>query len=385
MAPTFELICHHTYSGFGGLPVDLSDHDSHGQAFDTEFLKDGVASGSGALRFAQPQSRVLIPASSPWQTLGGIKVEITARLNGYRSLPRNLIRGPGSFMFFVWNRELIAAYETTKSTWPGSNLERISTFSNPIQYPAYQFEEWFDQWPAFFQYVHSPAYQVPFDKWITFGFVHNGLDTMELYAYGQLVAQRTGLLAGVPGVGPEGVFIGAGTGFVLNGDIDEVKVWRVNPHIVDGEFFSRPADEGVARCWERFFRSLAKALERHPDCARFIQGALDDLLDRMQRTIVAKGPETRERFDRTSREYLLLWRDGKLDSPEMARLFTDWCEWLRLVDISIEQDPALQRLLQSDCLRRVLAECEPPDCDPQMAEFLRLIVQNCRQGAATSA
>ena len=380
MAPTFELICHHTYSGFDGLPVDLSDHDSHGQAVDTEFLKDGVAPGSGALRFARPQSRVLIPVSSPWQTLSGIKVEITARLNGYHSLPRNLIRGLGSFMFFVWNRELIAAYNTTKPTWPGSNLERIGTLSNPIQYPTYQLP--FDAWLTF---VPSTTYQVPFDQWVTFGFVHNGLDTMELYADGRLVARRTGLLAGVPGVGPEGVFIGAGTGFVLGGDIDEVKVWRLNPHIVDGEFFSRPADEGVARCWERFFRSLAKALERHPECARLIQGALDDLLDKMQRTIVAKGPETRERFDKTSREYLLLWRDGKLDSPEMARLFADWCAWLRLVDISIERDPALQRLLRSDCLRRVLAECEPPDCDPQMAEFLRLIVQNCRHDAATSA
>ncbi len=41
---------------------------------------------------------------------------------------------------------------------------------------------------------------------------------------------------------------GAGTGFVLNGDIDVVKVWRLNPHLVDEEFFSRPVEERVADC-----------------------------------------------------------------------------------------------------------------------------------------
>ncbi len=50
MASTFQLICHHTYSGFGGLPVDLSDYESHGQSIDTTF-PDGIAQGSGALNF----------------------------------------------------------------------------------------------------------------------------------------------------------------------------------------------------------------------------------------------------------------------------------------------------------------------------------------------
>ena len=39
MTLTFELILHHTYSGFDGLPVDLSDYDSHGNTIDTDFLK----------------------------------------------------------------------------------------------------------------------------------------------------------------------------------------------------------------------------------------------------------------------------------------------------------------------------------------------------------
>ena len=367
MASTFELICHHTYSGFGGLPVDLSDHDNHGQAIDTTFSPNGIAPGSGALSFHNA-GRVHIPVGPVWQTLGGLKIEVTARLNGYRSLPRVLIRGGfNSFILCVWNRELIASYQTTKPTWPGSNNERIGAITDPIQ---------------------DPAYRVPFDKWVTFGFMHDGLDTMELYADEQLVARRTGLLAGVPGVGSQGVLIGTGgnyTDHVLDGDIDEIKVWRLNPHIMDEQFFSRPVDKAVANCWERFFRTLAEALDRHPDCAQLIGGAINDVLDRLRRTIIATGPETRERFEKTSQEYLQLWRAGKLDSPEMEKLFADWCTWLRLVDVSIEDDPALQDLHRSDCLKQVLAECEPLDCDPQLAALVQLITRNCHQGRATPA
>jgi hypothetical protein len=51
MPTSFELICHHVYAGCDGLPLDLSDHDNHGQAIDTEFLKNGVTPYSGARRF----------------------------------------------------------------------------------------------------------------------------------------------------------------------------------------------------------------------------------------------------------------------------------------------------------------------------------------------
>src|SRR5262245_41870995 len=148
----WELICHHTYK-LGGLAVDLSDHDCHGQAIDTTFVTDGIAPGSGALNF-QNTGRVHIPVSPVWQRLGGIRVEVTARLTGPRSLPRTFIRGaaqPGgapSFIFCVWNRELIASYATTQSTWPSANHERIGSISNPIQYST------------------DPVYQVPFDPWM---------------------------------------------------------------------------------------------------------------------------------------------------------------------------------------------------------------------------
>ena len=55
MAELWELICHHTYGGIPGVVVDLSPRaTSHGQVFgldDGDFLADGLATGSGAVRF----------------------------------------------------------------------------------------------------------------------------------------------------------------------------------------------------------------------------------------------------------------------------------------------------------------------------------------------
>ena len=75
---------------------------------------------------------------------------------------------------------------------------------------------------------------------VSLGLMHDGFDTMELYVNGRTIARRTGLLANVPPVGPLGVSIGnePDRDDPLVGDIDEVKVWRLNPRFMDEEFFS---------------------------------------------------------------------------------------------------------------------------------------------------
>jgi hypothetical protein len=243
MTSTFELICHQTYSQWGGLPVDLSDYDSHGQAFDTEFLNDGIAPGSGAIRFPLPQSRILVPSSPASSSLTGIKVEVTVRRTSRLSRFQTLVAGHNSFSFFLIEDQLGASFRG-KSTQPLATSDGLNAETNG---------------------VISPRWTMTLgSKWVTLGFLHDGIDTMELYADGQLIARRTDLLASVPPVGPIGISIGnepdGGGRSFLGGDIDDVKIWRLNPHLMDLEFFSRPVNEAVAKCWKRFFRSLGKAL-----------------------------------------------------------------------------------------------------------------------------
>jgi hypothetical protein len=362
MSSAFELICHHTYKG---LPVDLSDYDSHGQAFDTEFLADGAEPGSGAVRFTLPQSRILVPTSPASKSLGGIKVEVTLRrplpLTEFQNDVVTLVAGHNSFLFFLAGSELRARFEGPRSQLLEGNV-LLPTDSGGIS---------------------SPRGSVLLGKdWTTLGFLHDGIDTMELYADGQLIARRTDLLANVARVGPLGISIGndPGGNCFLGGEIDEVKIWRLDPSIMDRQFFERPVDKAVAKCWERFFHSLAKALKRYPDCGRHLDGTLITMIYEIRRAIMAYGPETRARYIKTCEQYLQLWRAGKLDSPEMAKLFADWCAWLRLVGFSCKDDPAVKNLLQSDCLKKVLAEVKPLDCDPQFLSLIRLIIENCPEG-----
>jgi hypothetical protein len=150
---------------------------------------------------------------------------------------------------------------------------------------------------------------------------------------------------------------------------------------MDRQFFERPMDKAVSECWHRFFHSLGKALQRNPDCARQIDRTLVAMIDGIRRSIMSYGPETRDRYISTCQQYLQLWRSGKLDSPEMKKLLADWCAWLRLVGFSFSDDPAIKNLLQSDCLKVVLAECAPLNCDPQFSALISLIMKNCPECA----
>ena len=361
MTSTFELICHHTYKG---LLVDLSDYDSHGQAFDTEFLADGSVPGSGAVRFKSLQSRILVPASPASKSLIGIKVEATVRRPRRLNRFSTLVAGHNSFNFFLIEDQLGATFRG-KSTQPLAQSDGLNAETDGVIFP---------RWTMTLG-----------NKWVTLGFLHDGIDTMELYADGQIIARRTNLLASVPSVGPLGISIGNdpdGDGLCFfGGEIDEIKIWRLDPSIMDRQFFERPMDKTVAECWTRFFHSLTEALKRYPDCARQIDARLVAMIDGIRRNIMAHGPETRDRYIKTCQQYLQLWRAGKLDGPEMAEVFADWCAWLRLVGFSFKDDLAIKDLLQSDCLKTILAECEPLHCDPQFLALLRLIMKNCPQCA----
>ncbi len=355
----WELICHHTYR-WDGLPIDLSHYDCHGDSNSAGFLPDGTAIGSGAVRFTGPQNRIWIRLDRAqderkrraWRPLVGIRVEAMVRVHAPSSAaylpqelswPGTIVAGDDAFSFTVRGTLLLATFRG-KSTQPLQTTDWIDSYSDALSQP----------------------YNLPIGQWVSVGFLHDGLDTMELLVNGQVIARRRGLLASVPGVGSGGVSIGNSADNqpnYLNGDIDEIKVWRLDPRGMGNEFLSRPIDDATADCWEQFLRKLREILDRHPECARLFRTSLTTILERLRWAIVGKGPETRARFAKTGKEYARLWRAGKLDSPEMGQLLADWCTWQRLVGISIEDDPEFQETPQitmhaADC-RRASQVCDP--------------------------
>jgi hypothetical protein len=372
MGPQFELICHHTYAGWNGVAVDLSDHDSHGvpdSKPDLPFLSDGMSQGSGAIRATKDKSRLRVKTTSPaWSQLGGIRIEALVRRGPAMTHAQTIVAGHNSFSVHFMGGVLFASFHCPgKSTYPLQDSDHISPWSNGFG---------------------GQVTDVPQHKWVQIAFAHDGFDTMELQVDGVLIARRSGLLATIAPIGPKGLSIGNAPDRddqFLNGDIDELKIWRRDPHNMEREFFARPTDTATSDCWERLFRELARALDRHPDCRTLLGMQIAETIDRLKRAVVAKGPETRERFFHTSDKYFELWSSGKLDHPDMARLFADWCVWLRLVGVSIADDPGVQALGRSDCLRKVLAEMKPLECDPQVAALIKSIQRGCSGGAPDDA
>jgi len=361
MKNPFELICFQTYAGWQGLPVDLSDHESHGQSFGTDFLPDGATPGSGAVRFPTPHSRILIDKSPASKSVTGIIIEATVRLTRRLNRISTLVAGHNSFSFFLVEGQLRATFRG-KSTHPLANSDGLDSDSDGVVFPRWT---------------------MPIgNRWLKLAFIHDGVDTMELYVDDQLIARRSGLLASVPPVGPLGISIGnepdRDDSCFLGGDLDELKIWRLDPSIMDREFISRPMGDKVAECWKNFFRSLAEALRKHPDCAQKIDVMLKVMIDGLRRAIVTKGPETRDRYIKTCEHYEDLWRAGKLDGPAMSRLLSDWCAWLGLTGFSFKDEATVKSLLESDCLKKVLADLAygALDCDPQFKAFLQHATQS---------
>ena len=332
MAELWELICHHTYRGIPGVVVDLSPcAASHGQAFgldDSDFLADGIATGSGSVRFYKQGGRIRVPAEAiPWQSIVGVKGEVTLR----RQPSMGFIIDSDAFQFHI----------------------RGNTFDSPVA--------WFSSYPTQYSEISSAfdpvgpqPYRVPNGQWVTLGFMHDGFGTMELYADGQVVARRTGVYAPVNAPGGAGLSIGNALhsgGLSCNGEIDDVKIWRLNPRRFDDEFYSRPMDRETAECWMRFRREIDDAFRRHPDCAKQIGSAVKNAVDRPDPSGDRQGPETQKRArDAPQGIQSLVARGARSTAP---RWWT--CSWTSLAGCgspaSLRIAPSARPLRNSACLK----------------------------------
>ncbi|MDT5211031.1 MAG: hypothetical protein QOF67_3446 [Mycobacterium sp.] len=351
MADTWELICHHTYSGTPGVVYDLSPkHESPGTAVDladSDFLADGATAGSGAVRFDTSGALIRIPANKSWQPLDAVRAEVTLLLDpsppgGIPSVSRLI--DAGSVQFDIRSGGLRAWF----ISYP-LRYSEVSTHLNGV----------------------VPNFQVPTGRWMTAGFLHDGFAVQELTLDGQVVARADLPLWPVTGAGDVTIGNAAGGGTPIRGLLDEVKVWRSNPRRTFEEFFDRPMDEATARCWADYLRQFAQWMRTHPDCARLLQEAVKTAGDSVVRQALTHRPHTRRRTLDTAKRYRRLWSAGELDSPAMAKLLADLRTSLRSTGAGPDTNPDVQALLDSDCLRQFLSEVGPPECDPAFLAMLR--------------
>jgi hypothetical protein len=310
MADPWELILHHTYAGTPGVIFDESpSRGSHGVAVnlaDSDFRTDGMSIGSGAVIF-HPGSSIRVAASTSWSQLSGLRGEVVCARES--SVAENTLIDGGSFRFYTRGPHFFARF----SADPNQNTQ-IDTHLNPV----------------------VPNFQLPSGRWITLGFVYDGASTMELYLDGTTVARVQRPLWPVNAANNLSIGNSQLASSAMEGLIDDVKVWRPDPHRVDEQFIGRLVDHDVAHCWAEWGREMREVLRNNPACA----ATLADLVSRAAASLVRDGfnhgDETRQRWQKTVETYAELWSDGDLGAivPVMA----DLVSWLQLAGLDPRQN-----------------------------------------------
>lgn len=356
----WELICHQTYK-WHGLATDLSHYQSDGAVTGATFLQDGAATGSGALHFG-PGDSVHIENSAAFRSLVGIRVECTLRITT-TGHPKTVIEVDNAFKIFVGGGHVFATFRGKPSVSAGTSWDVLNTYKDGLQFPGYR---------------------LPNNTWVRLEFVHDGLTQMQLSVNGMPVTWPRGVLSGIPGSGPRGIRIGNAfdADEPFGGDIDEIKVWRIDPNEPRRQFVRRPIDRETADCWARYLQSLSAAFDKHPDCAKHLHEGFVAGVEHLRRAIAEQGPETRAKFQEVCDRYAALWRAGRIEGPKMRALLKDWCAWLRLVGISPEGDDDFRALFETDCWRLIQKELKPFDCDARATAFRELLRANCGGGRA---
>jgi hypothetical protein len=357
MSGLWELVCHHTYSGTPGVVYDLSEgRGSDGQALGlgpSAFVADGASAGSGAVGTREDGQRIYIPPSPSWSPLGGLRVEVTVRLDTqtaglalhHGGNWRWLMSG-SNFQFAVIHSGMVASFSGPAPTGPVM----------PV--------------PVSGDYDRVDTGGVPFDRWVTLGVVHDGQSGIELSIDGTPVARTTPRW----GVQPEfGVVIGntmGGPEYPMVGQVDTVKVWRLVPDWVSKQFFGRPMDDATRQCWEEFFAWLQRWRHDNPRCATQLE-SLIDVLVREIAVRIAGSPAAVERFAQARRRYRQLWVGSQMGGPEMAALLDELAAELNDDGIGTDRIERLHRLVvDSECYRRFRSEMPSLDCDPAVAAYL---------------
>ncbi|BBX68638.1 LamG domain-containing protein [Mycolicibacterium psychrotolerans] len=344
----WELICHHTYK-WAGTATDLSVYDSHGTTTGLEpsnFRQDGATPGSGAWRFhATTRDGILIQPNAGWGPLVGVRVEFTARVNtvGFAVVGATLIDADNSFHIGEYQRHIGAKFR-----------------GDPVVYgPSW---DW----------VVS-GFQMKNGQWVRFVWEHDGLTEMRLTIEGAEIVRHL-VLSGVPAVGPKGISIGNRLDGKRpwTGDIDEVKVWRLNPHRVRNQFLGRSIDKETADCWARYVESMRAAFAKYPDCARQLTAGMRDAVNRSVREIAAQGPETRQRTSELAGRYAELWATNDIDGTEMRQAISDLVTWLRLIGVQPDEDERTKELKSSRCWKLITGELAGLECDPKITAMIEM-------------
>jgi hypothetical protein len=355
LAGMLELICDQSYT-WAGLPADKSPYRNHGQAINTGGGYDGVEPGSGVINFPDPNSRVRIPVGQAWRPLTVLKIDVVAKVDPMARFRSVLVAGDGSFRFGILEGALEAEFHST--TGNHSYIRAADSYSPDHEY-----------------------HPVPADKWVKLGFYHDGFAHMRLFMDDELVAE-TLVAEPIPAVQGLGVSIGNGIDEddrQFPGEIDELRIWRLDPKNLKREFLSRPYTHKTARCWQRYFESAMQWAKRHPDQPEELVREIGTWRNGLSRALLLLPDDEQAKAQAILIAFTDLWSAGNIAGPEMEQVLCDWIALLTARGLDPGRGPG------NDLLSHIRAALKKEidtllKCDPKFAAFLTLLhnaEENC--------
>jgi len=339
-----ELICQQRYR-VHGVPVDISPYANHGSAIDAP-QSTPVDPQHLAIHFPNPDSRVAVGLGKfgAWNPLQALKIEVVARIDPRASRTLLLVQGDASFRFDVMELALEVFVEGPSGAMYVRSDERFAP--------------------------DGILHQVPANRWVTLGMQHDGFAKLQLFIDGTLVGE-TIVDEGVPPVQSGGVSIGNALngGIPLLGDIEEVRIWRLDPKQARREFMCRPMNAKTAQCWEAIFQGVRDWIRRDPAKAQ----SLFDLLQAQQRSLIHAlyllPPNQQAEARAILQEYAELWCAGHINGPKMRKVIKQWLQILKTLGIAPTSDIAeIQAAIEDIGLEKLTLAC-----DPKATKLVKLI------------
>ena len=336
MAEAWELILHHTYAGTPGVIFDHSPtHRSHGQPVnlaDADFLADGATSGSGAVRLHSRTSMIRVPPSDSWRSLGGVHVEMLCETDMIRT--GGPIVTADSFNFGTSDGFFSGEFAQTH----GGSSAIGEGGSEPRPLPP-------DTWMTLVLHYDPAGVQVEI----------NGDVVHRWEGWNGLLSPTSGLVIGNDLTGQHG----------LIGRIDDLKIWRLNPHLIGDTFTGRPVKPAVAQCWAEWSRKLDEVIKADPRCAKQVVTLLQRAMLSIMNDLAAR-PSIQPQFSQLADRYQQLWSEGRL--AEIPAVLADVIALLRNAGFNPAQIADLQALQHDTCFA-AMGERLPINCDPEFTDM----------------
>ncbi|WP_059017085.1 LamG-like jellyroll fold domain-containing protein [Mycobacterium sp. M26] len=339
MAEPWELVLHHTYSGPPGLVFDHSStRRCHGQPVglsDDDYLTDGAQPGSGAIRLNGGASCIRVPSSPSWSPVGGVRVEMLCETD--------LIRSGGALVcadsFSFGTDQGYFGGQFAQTTGGSSAVAEGGTEPRPL--PA-------ADWMTLALQYDPAGVHVEFD----------GTVVAQWREWNGLLTATAGLVIGNDYTGQNG----------LTGRIDDLKIWRLNPHFLGDRFVERPLEPEVGRCWAEWSKRLDAVIASNPDCWNRLAVLLPKAMFATMEAI-SHLPGIESQFAELTLRYQEQWSQGQLG--QVSAVLADLVALLRGAGFHPSQIADLQALLNDSCFAS-LQEQLPINCDVEFTDMFSI-------------